>query len=326
LLAVPAAPANGAAALAAFHQRRAAEGISPARFAGSRWNRLPVLRRPAMRPLAGAAAALALVAALIWTPAASLAQDFIGLFQPTQIATIQTTTAELQSLQGLRQYGVFHRPTIPPSSTYASALAASAASGMTVLTPAPGTPSLPAETPRFTVQPSASASFTFSASRARAAAAARHETIPAMPANIDGSTLDVTVGTTVVTEYGGAASGGTDAGIPDLLIGQMRAPKVTSTGVSVKELEDYVLSLPEVPSDLAGQIRSIGDPAATLPVPIPVDLVNAQGVNVQGVRGVEVGDNTGLGSGVIWEKDGIIYAVGGPMTETQALQIANSLR
>jgi hypothetical protein len=320
LMAVPAAPANNVAALAAFHRRVAAEGVHL-----TRRSRLPALRRLASRPLAGVVAATALVAALIWSPAASLAQDFISLFQPTQIAAVETTTAELQSLRGLRQYGTFHRPQIPPSTTASTAADASAVSGMTVLTPAAGTPGVPAEAPRFSVQPSATASFTFSAAKARAEAAAHHESIPAMPANIDGSTLQVTIGTGVITEYSSSTEGGAPSGIPDLIIGQMRAPIVSSTGVSVKDLEDYVLSLPQVSPDLARQIRSIGDPTATLPVPIPVDLVNAQSVDVQGVKGIEVGDNTGLGSGVIWEKDGIIYAVGGPLTESQSLQIAESL-
>jgi hypothetical protein len=48
-------------------------------------------------------------------------------------------------------------------------------------------------------------------------------------------------------------------------------------------------------------------------------------VTVQGVQGLAVGDSTGLGSVVIWEKDGIIYGVGGPLTEDQVLDIANSL-
>jgi hypothetical protein len=323
LMAVPVTRANGPAALAAVRRRVAAEGIVPARRP-----RFATLRgfRSDRKPAVGAAAALALIAALLWTPAASLAQDFIGLFQPTQIQAIETTSAELQSLRGLSKYGTISQRNLPPSTSYSSADAASAASGMTVLTPATGTPGVPVEAPSFSVQPSATESFTFSAAKAQAAAAARHETIPAMPSNVDGSTLHVTIGTAVITEYSATTtSGGSTSGIPGLVVGQMRAPTVTSSGVSVKDLEDYVLSLPEVSPDLANQIRDIGDPTATLPVPIPVDLVNAQSVDVQGVRGVEVGDNTGLGSGVIWEKDGIIYAVGGPLTQSQVLRIANSL-
>src|SRR5947209_1952284 len=309
LMAVPAVTASPAAALAAFHRRVSVEGIVPPRRSRLAWRRST---RPRVRPAAGVAAALALAGALIWTPAASLAQDFISLFQPTQVATIETTTAELQSLQGLRRYGTFTPPNVPPSTSYRSVAEASAASGMAVLGPAVGTPGIPAEAPSFTVQPSATASFTFSAARARAEAAAQHESIPVMPPNIDGSSLNVTIGTSVITTYAtGSSSGGSDAGLPDLVIGQMRAPAVTSSGVSVKDLEDYVLSLPEVPADLATQIRAIGDPTATLPVPIPVDLATSHSVDVQGVKGVEVGDNTGLGSGVIWEKDGIVYAVGG---------------
>jgi hypothetical protein len=49
-------------------------------------------------------------------------------------------------------------------------------------------------------------------------------------------------------------------------------------------------------------------------------------VQVQGVPGYAVGDNTGLGSGVIWEKGGIIYGVAGTLSQDAVLSVANSLR
>jgi hypothetical protein len=114
-------------------------------------------------------------------------------------------------------------------------------------------------------------------------------------------------------------------GIPTLAIGATKAPVVTSTGVTVQQLENYVLSLPGVSPQLAAEIKAIGDPTSTLPLPIPLDLAHAQNVTVQGVHGVAVGDNTGMGSVVIWEKDGIIHGVGGTLTQDQVMAIAESL-
>jgi hypothetical protein len=114
--------------------------------------------------------------------------------------------------------------------------------------------------------------------------------------------------------------------MPALVIGQMVAPKVSSTGATVKELEDYVLSLPGVSPNLATALRSIDDPTSTLPIPIPVDMAHADKITVAGAPGLAIGDSTGLGSAVIWEKGGIIYGVGGPLPESQVIDIASSLR
>jgi len=38
------------------------------------------------------------------------------------------------------------------------------------------------------------------------------------------------------------------------------------------------------------------------------------------------GDSTGLGSAVIWEKNGVVYAVGGLLSQNEVLDIARSLR
>ena len=114
--------------------------------------------------------------------------------------------------------------------------------------------------------------------------------------------------------------------IPSLVVAEAAQPRITSTGASVKEIEDYLLAQPGVSPQLASEIRAIGDPSTTLPIPIPMERATAQTVQVQGVSGLAVGDNTGLGSGVIWEKDGVVYGVAGALPESQILTIANSLQ
>jgi hypothetical protein len=143
-----------------------------------------------------------------------------------------------------------------------------------------------------------------------------------MPANIDGSTLYLTVGPAVVESFGVSAG----QQLPSLVIAQARVPRVQSTGVSVRQLEEYLLIQPGISPTLAAQIRAIGDPSQTLPIPIPANLATSHSVTVQGVQGVAIGDSSGLGSALIWVKDGVVYAVGGTLTENQVLQVANSLR
>lgn len=319
LMAVPAMQVDAPAALALARQRIAADA-APRRASRRGWAAamLQMHREQIFKPLTGAAAALALIGAVTLTPAGSLAQSFITIFQPTQIAPVSVTAAELRTLPDLRKYGTMHVPASVPSKQAADANAASSLAGMRVLTPA----SLPAGVPStvtYQVIPGTTSWFTFSAAKARQAAAKAGKPMPAMPRRIDGSTLQLKTGTAVIALYGAQSD------IPALVVGQMKAPRVSSTGVTVKELEDYVLSQPGVSPQLASAIRSVGDPTTTLPLPIPMNMATAQQVQVHGVQGLAVGDSTGIGSVVVWEKDGVIYGVGGTLKESDVLDVANGL-
>lgn len=316
LLSAPMPGFDGAAALARFE--RMVAGGRPASTSLGRVQVWLQRRRLQTKALGGLAAAAALVGAVALTPAGSLAQSFITIFQPQQVAPLYVTTGELTSLPRLREYGTVQIPPSVGATKVADAAAASQATGMHVLVP--GT--LPASVPSqatYDTMGSATGSFTFSKARAEQTAARLGKTLPTMPADVNGSTLRITSGAATVTTYGPTR------GIPSLVIGQMVAPRVTSNGATVKQIEDYVLSLPGVSKQLADSIRALGDPTHTLPIPIPVDRAHAQQVTVDGVQGLAIGDSTGAGSAVVWEKGGIIYGVGGPLTENQVLDVANSL-
>ncbi|HLJ66962.1 MAG TPA: hypothetical protein VKX16_06345 [Chloroflexota bacterium] len=305
---------NEAGALALTKQRLASGGITPRRrFIPYSWRRL-------RNPLAGGAAALALLGAMALTPAGSLAQQVITVFQPSRVVAVQVTATDIHALLGLQKYGTFHLPRTTPSGEASSAAAASRLAGMHVLTPSSLPAGVPAEV-KYGVTFPTNGSFTFSAARAKAAAAAEGKQIPPMPAHIDGSTLQINVPSGVLTLYGAS-----QGDIPALVIGQVGAPTVRSSGVTAQQLESYLLSMPNISPALAAQIRAIGDPTKVLPIPVPMSLVNAQKVRVQGVEGLAIGDQTGVGSGVLWEKQGVIYAVGGSLPESEILAIANSLR
>jgi hypothetical protein len=111
-----------------------------------------------------------------------------------------------------------------------------------------------------------------------------------------------------------------------VFVGVAKAPTVGSDGATVAEIQGYLLSQPTVSPALAAQIRAMGDPASTLPVPIPVGQAAAKNVGVHGTTGLFVGDSTGLGSGVLWQQNGLVYIVAGTLTEAETLAIANSLK
>jgi hypothetical protein len=291
--------------------------------------RLPMLS-PASRPALGALAAAALIIALVVTGAAD---SLLNVFSPQRVQTVPIRVADLQSLSGLQDYGTFAWTKEPTPQIVTSAAEAASISGLKL--PVVGTlPSGVSSTVTYAAMPQAVGVFTFDAAKAQAAAAKAGKTMPTMPAGMDGSKLTVTVGPAVVEIYGnlgiGAGTGSTDTSqlnLPQLIIGASTAPVITSSGVTTQQLVDYLLAQPGVSPQLAAAIRSIKDPSTTLAIPIPVELsqLTAKDVQVQGVTGVALGDDTGLGAAVIWIKYPTIYAVAGTVKQTVILDVANHL-
>ncbi len=111
-----------------------------------------------------------------------------------------------------------------------------------------------------------------------------------------------------------------------LAVVQAPVPTVTSSGATLQTLADWFAAQPGVPKHLVAQIKAIGDPTQTLPIPVRFDKQTATKVTVDGVQGLAIGDETGIGSAVVWTKDGKLYAVGGTLTQSQVLALADSLK
>ena len=111
-------------------------------------------------------------------------------------------------------------------------------------------------------------------------------------------------------------------------VASSRAPVVTSSGVSVKQIEDFLTLQPGITIAMASAIRSIGDPiaAGNLPIPVPAQYAKSEPFTVKGgYPGVIVKDNTGLVSALIWQKGDTVYAVAGHLTSAQLTGIADSI-
>ena len=300
----------------AFSRVRSAPAAQP-RFG----IRLPIMR-PASRPVMGVLAAAAVILALVVT---GIAQGLF--FRPQSVQPVPVSVADLQSLSGLGDYGTFAWTTKPTPQLVTSAAEAGTVSGLHV--PVVKAPASVSTTVTYAAMPAAVGVFTFDAAKAAAAAAKAGKTLPKMPAGMDGSTLTVTIGPAVVEIFGnlnaGAASDASQLTLPQLVVGVSSAPVVTSTSVTTQQLEDYLLSMPGVSPKLAAAIRAVKDPSTTLPIPIPIEYATSTSETVQGVEGVAVGDNTGLGAGVIWIKGGLIYGVAGTLKKDAILAIADGL-
>ena len=343
VLTAPVAPPDTVAALRRVQARLSDPARHPA--VRPRWLRDPRRRARVTRWSAAALGAAALGAVLV---GAGAAQGFITIFQPEQLAPVAISAADVSSLQDLASYGnVSGIPSLTLTPT--SRQGAQQATGIEP----PQPPALPAglpSTPTYAVIAGGTVTFNFDRTKAAAAAQRDGATLPPMPADIGDSTLQLNLPSALVEIYGtglgqllpqsagiaATAGGGPDAaqasagdlsgdGTPSLAIVAARVPTVSSTGVSAAGIEAYLLAQPSVPAGLAAEIRALADPATTLPVPIPISLASAQTVSIDGARGLLIGDQTGAGSLVLWEHDGVVYAVVGTVTSSQVLDVADQI-
>ena len=288
--------------------------------------RLPFLR-PRTRPLTLAFVAMVAAAALVVV--AFAAGGFF--FQPTTVKTVPITVADIQALSQLADYGTLTWTKEPQLQATTSAADAAAIAGGLQPPVVAQVPAGVSTTITYGAMSQAEATFTFSAAKAAAAAAAKGKTLPKMPAEMDGATLTIVVGPAVGEVYGNLSqpTDGTQSNqinLPQLIIAKSASPKVTSTQVTAQQLEAYILAQPGISDQLTNALKAIGDPSTTLLIPVPIEYATSTPVNVQGVEGVALGDNTGVGSGVVWVKNGSVYVVAGSIKQSDAINIANNLK
>lgn len=313
----------------------------------SPWRLIPVAgRRVSLtrRPLVAVALVVLIGATLVGT---GVATNLLKIFEPEQVVAVPVSADSIGRLPDLSAFGTINILKEPEATVAATPGDAADQSGLDVLVP--GTLREVKGEVIYTVVSTGSGSFTFDSAKASTALA---KELPPPLAEINGSTLVVQFGPAIIQTVGRAtlSPGGLEAAkraaesagaqhdgserpdfaglfaeLPQLVIVQMKAPVVSSDGPSVEEYREALLSLPDISPSLAAQIRSIGNPSSTLPLPIPVDLATSHPVEINGAKAVAVGDNTGLGSGVIWQSKGMVYGVAGMLPEDDVLQIARSL-
>ncbi|HEY5488196.1 MAG TPA: zf-HC2 domain-containing protein [Candidatus Limnocylindrales bacterium] len=162
-----------------------------------------------------------------------------------------------------------------------------------------------------------------------------------LPAALDEKVFEVSVPEIVLARYGTPAGGtaGGPQGQPDgIYVGQAHSPElVVPDGVDAASLRDVLLNLPFLPQNVRDQLAAVTDWQSTLLIP-NVDGT-AHDVSIDGVKAVVISPKsaardarkkaTMLGpitdtTTVIWNDNGVVRAVGGPIDEGTAIALAKS--
>lgn len=279
-----------------------------------------------------AAAALGLpLCAALTIPLAAHA-DPLSVFQPTHVRAISVTPADAQALRALpplEAFGTVRGTRSPGLDEVASASEAAQDAGFALRLPA-NVPAALAQAVHYQVTQRARTSFTFDQAKAAQWARQNKVALHPLPAGLNGATYTATLQPVAIVTYGAQprthkSERGARRGT-FLAVVQAPVPTVTSSGATLQALADWFSAQPGVSKHLVAQIKAIGDPTQTLPIPIRFDKQTAAKITVDGVQGLAIGDETGIGSAIVWTKDGKLYAVGGTLTQSQVLALADSLK
>ena len=268
---------------------------------------------------AGTAAVAGVLAAGVAAAAA-----LTTVYAPTHVAPVPVSPGDLRAVESITGIGGSPADGLPPSGSrqlafgdmswstagnprqVASIAAARAMTHLALPTPATlpagvGAPS------SVMVQPQVTVTIRFSQSAG---------------SGVAGSTLEVTGGPAIAVQYGGRSGG---AGLTTLAIVAAQRPLATSTGATASQLETFLLSHAGLPSSLAQELRLLGNPASTLPVPIPRGMW-VQRTHIGGAPALLVTDSTAFASGIIWESHGgVVYGVGGLLDREDVLSVARQV-
>jgi len=314
-------------------------------------------RRPLLRPVTVVTSALVLVGGAT----AAAATGLVPIFEPESVAPVVIQAGDIASLHALSRFGRITGTSGLDLTPEGSASALASAAGFAVPTVTVPAGLVSGSASYWLVGPE-SAQLQISVMKAEQVAAKQGVTLPPAPPGVDGSVLQVATGAGALEVWGltlpggvgpgdglfgssssGSASGpsgqsgpsGTAAGpasggagtvvsdLPQLAVAEVQGPTVSSSGANLETLENYLLSQPGISPELAAQIRAIGDPSSTLPIPVPAGA-NSSTVELNGHVAVVL-DAESEGSAVIWAENGRLFAVLGQAGTSDLLDVARQI-
>jgi anti-sigma factor RsiW len=147
------------------------------------------------------------------------------------------------------------------------------------------------------------------------------------PTGVDTLTFGLDTPAAVATYYGDGQKSGFGivqmANLPNAGPGAGPALKLPDE-LDVNAFRTAVLALPGLPQDTVAQLKNVQDWDRTLIIPVPEDATT-KNVSIKGNAGMLILDGQGRGSLLLWQDDGIMYAVGGTISEADVLLVANNL-
>jgi len=291
-------------------------------------------RAPAWRPLAFAAAGLAVVTALFAFPAVRAgAQALLDLFRVRSFVAVPFDADRFEKLRSLDhdnammifdRHDVIQEPGQPI--VQSSVAAASAVVGYPVESPT----YLPSGLVPDTIAVSGEGRLRLGVSTARLRELLDRLDLRdvQVPAGLDGQNLDVHVHPAVSQTYRSERR--------RLVLLQARSPEVTlPTGVDLAQLGEIGLRVLGLDPGEARRIAATVDWRSTLLVPVPANASSFRSVTVQGNPGLLVtttresetgGQRRSGGSVVLWTEGDRVFALRGGLGDSDMIQVAESVR
>jgi hypothetical protein len=283
--------------------------------------------------MAVSAAAVIVAVALLFTlsPVQTLASSFLSIFRVQKLAVVTVDPSTMPKFADPGQLGTF-TSTGDKSPKQISLTDAKKLSSIRVATPT-NLPSGLLADPKVTVTGAQSVTFVPDLKKVRAYLSSIGANDVKLPDNLDGAAINLQVPQAVRLLYTekGAVENGADgsaqpvAGSRFMFLGITSSPTMSvPDGVNVEQIRTEMLKIPGLPADMVNQVKSIDDWRNTLIV--PAIKGSSREVTVQGVKGVLYSDANNRGTGLMWLKDGQIYALSGSLSESEIMSVANSIQ
>jgi len=253
------------------------------------------------------------------------AQAFLDLFRVTHVAAVPVNMDRLNQLteRGLdissmigSQVEVLADP--GPAQVYTSPAVAAAAAGLTLHAPTRLPPGLVLV--RTEMKGEHAARVKADTSKLQDVLAALDIGDVAVPRGLDGQTAMIRVPPIVRTVYAN--------GKQEVSLFQARSPEITlPPGLDLPPLAEIGLRIAGLGSGEAHTLANAIDWRSTMLVPIPAGASNFRQIDLQGSRGLFIEPTSQRGPrGVMWSRNGAIYAMTGSIGSETLLQIAASVQ
>lgn len=284
-----------------------------------------------------------LAGALAFPQVRAVANSFLGLFRVQQIQVVQFDPEKLPNQMGsssklenmLSQNVKFEGQAEPQE--VASVAEANQQAGMTVRLP---TDIEGAQ--KLFVQSGGKATLNLDLEMVKGVLSDMGRTDIQLPNELNGATIELVIPAGVTAQFGDCPTPkesetqpATDPDMPKSYIPskcttllQMPSPTISApAGLDLAQIGEAYLQLLGMSREEAASFAKNVDWTTTFIVPIPRNGTDYQDVQVDGVTGTFIQMRNGFKEyALLWVKDGIVYALGGPGNLDTALKIAASLK
>ncbi len=263
---------------------------------------------------------------VFYPPLRTAASDFLGVFRVRKFVAVPINVAALDNptFENLLQSAFSDQLTVTkepgPATPVASPEDASAALGFAVRLPSALPQGYPAQ-PSMSIQGEFGFRARVNMDYVLAVREALGKTDVPIPPGLDGAVLDVTVPKILAANY--ASERGW------LTVVQAMSPEVQlPPNLDLQQIGEFGLRLAGIPTAQARAMAAAIDWTNTLIIPVPLGYASYQEVTVAGAHGVFLADSATEGAQhglLVFQKDGIVYGLEGPMSAQELVGIAESM-